>query len=83
MTPEQTHQMVILCNMILVEEPLLAIGAHVRAMLAAERAAVVAECANVCKRLAEAMEQGAGELAPGGRLRQAENTIRDLGEKRE
>ena len=45
MTPEQTHQMVILCNMILVEEPLLAIGAHVRAMLAAERAAAVEECA--------------------------------------
>lgn len=46
---------------------------------AAWNAAAVAEreaCAKLCGRLAAMMEQGAGELAPGGRLRQAEQAIR-------
>ena len=79
MTPEQTHQMVILCNMILVEEPLLAIGARVRAMLAAERAAVVEECAKVaedelCARCWTDDAQLAAETIAAA--------IRKLGEKR-
>lgn len=78
MTPEQTHQMVILCNMILVEEPLLAIGAHVRAMLAAERAAVVAECAKVCDELARPLYDHAK-----GPYEKCAAAIRKLGEKHE
>lgn len=78
MTPEQTHQMVILCNMILVEEPLLAIGAHVRAMLAAERAAVVEECAKVC----EALWESAGDTTTVTPQRLCAFAIRKLGEKK-
>jgi uncharacterized coiled-coil protein SlyX len=35
-------------------------------------------CAKVCEILAEMMESGAGELEPGGRLRQAARNIRAL-----
>lgn len=33
-------------------------------------------CAKICDRLATMMEQGAGELEPSGRLRQAARTMR-------
>ena len=79
MTPEQTHQMVILCNMILVEEPLLAIGARVRAMLAAERAAVVEECAKVCDNAVCVYNSNEQDML----AKQCAFLIRKLGEKRE
>lgn len=34
-------------------------------------------CADICARLAEMMESGAGEIEPGQRLRQAERLIRE------
>jgi hypothetical protein len=45
---------------------------------AAIRADALEEAAKQCDTLAEMMELGAGELEPGGRLRQAAHMIRAL-----